>query len=98
MQYLLLIYSSEAEEAKMPAETLSARMADYGVFTKSIVDAGAYVGGNRLRPTTDATSVRLRGGKAMVTDGPFAETREALGGYYLIEAKDLDQATEIASR
>jgi hypothetical protein len=98
MQYLLLIYSSETEESAMPAETLQARMAEYGVFTKGIVESGAFVGANRLRPTTDATTVRVRDGKNLVTDGPFAETREALGGYYLVEAKNLDEATAIAAR
>src|SRR5437016_2454188 len=98
MQYLLLIYGSEAEERAIPAEVMNSRMAEYGVFTKGIVESGAMVGANRLRPTSDATTVRVRGGKTMVTDGPFAETREALGGYYLVEAKNLDEATAIAAR
>lgn len=98
MQYLLLIYSSEAEENSMPESQLQAVMAEYGMFTKGIVDSGAMVGANRLRPTTDATTVKVRDGKALVTDGPFAETREALGGYYLVEAKDLDEATAIAAK
>jgi hypothetical protein len=72
-------------------------MAEYGTFTQGIVQSGAFVGANRLRRTTDATTVRVRDGKAMTTDGPFAETREALGGYYLVEAKDLDEAIKLAS-
>ena len=98
MQYLLLIYSGEAEESAMKPAAMQAMMADYGVFTKGIVDSGAFVGANRLRPTTDATTVRVRDGKTLTTDGPFAETREALGGYYLVEAKDLDEATAIAAK
>jgi hypothetical protein len=98
MQYLLLIYSSEAEENAMPESELESLMAAYGVFTKGIVDSGAMVGANRLRPTTEATTVRVRDGKSLVTDGPFAETREALGGYYLVEANNLDEATAIAAK
>ena len=98
MQYLLLIYGNEAEEAARSPASNDALMADYGAFTKGIVESGAFVNANRLRPTTDATTVRVRDGKTMVTDGPFAETREALGGYYLVEAKDLDEATAIAAR
>jgi len=98
MQYLLLIYSSEAEETAMPESELGSIMAAYGVFTKELVDSGAMVGADRLRPTSDATTVRVRDGKTLVTDGPFAETREALGGYYLVEAKDLDAATAIAAK
>jgi hypothetical protein len=98
MQYLLLIYGNETEEAKRSPAENDALMADYGVFTRSIVESGAMVGANRLRPTSDATTVRIRDGKTLVTDGPFAETREALGGYYLVEARNLDEATEIAAR
>lgn len=98
MQYLLLIYGSESEEVAMPTGEVESILAAYGAFTKSIIDSGAMVGSNRLRPTSDATTVRVRDGKALTTDGPFAETREALGGYYLVEAKDLDEATAIAAR
>jgi hypothetical protein len=98
MQYLLLIYRSEAELAKIPPAELNAMYAEYGKFTQEITDSGNYVGGNPLKPTTTATTVRVRDGKRAVTDGPFAETKEQLGGYYLIEAKDLDQAISIAAR
>ena len=98
MQYLLLIYSSEAEEAAMTAADTGDVMAAYGAFTQGIIASGAFVGANRLRPTTDATTVRIREGKTLTTDGPFAETREALGGYYLVEAADLDAAVAIAAK
>ena len=95
MQYLLLIYSDEAQE---PNGVDEARMKAYGDFTQSIVASGAFKGGNRLHATTAATTVRVRDGKTLTTDGPFAETREALGGYYLVEAADLDEANAIAAR
>jgi hypothetical protein len=95
MQYLLLIYSAESEDAQQSAEQL---MADYGAFTQGIVQSGAFKSADRLRPVSAATTVRVRDGKTLTTDGPFAETREQLGGYYLIEAKDLDQAVGIAAK
>jgi len=98
MQYLLLIYSGEAAMAAVPADEMTGMLAEYGAFTQSIVASGAHKGGNRLRPISDATTVRVRDRKTLITDGPFAETREALGGYYLVEAKDLDEATAIAAR
>jgi hypothetical protein len=98
MQYLLLIYSNEAEYAARPQAEVSATMAEYGTFTQGIVQNGNYKGGERLRPASMATTVRVRGGKTLTTDGPFAETREQLGGYYLVEAKNLDEATAIAAR
>jgi len=98
MQYLLMIYTEEQAEAAIPADKMQSIMAGYGAFTQSVVNSGALVNSNRLRPVADATSVRVRDGKTLVTDGPFAETREALGGYYLIEARDLDEATAIAAR
>jgi hypothetical protein len=72
--------------------------AEYGVFTQSIVQSGHFKAGDGLQPTTTATTVRVRDGKILTTDGPFAETREQLGGYYLVEAKDLDTALGIAAR
>jgi hypothetical protein len=98
MQYLLLIYRSEAEVAKISPADLSAMYGEYSKLTQEIKDSGNYLGGNPLKPTTTATTVRVRDGKRVVTDGPFAETKEQLGGYYLIEAKDLDQAISIAAR
>jgi hypothetical protein len=72
--------------------------ADYGTFTQSIIQSGHFKAGDGLQPSTTATTVRVREGKILTTDGPFAETREQLGGYYLVEARDLDAAIEIAAR
>jgi len=98
MQYLLMIYQNEAEYAKLDAATAQKMMEEYGAFTQGIVQSGNFKAGDRLRPTTTATTVRVRDGKILTTDGPFAETREQLGGYYLIEAKDLDAALAIAAK
>jgi len=95
MQYLLLIYSAESDDANLDGPKL---MADYGAFTQGIVQSGAFKSADRLRPVADATTVRVRDGKTLTTDGPFAETREQLGGYYLVEAKDLDEAVGIAAK
>jgi hypothetical protein len=98
MQYLLLIYANEAEMAGRTAAAVASMTAEYAEFTKGIVQAGHFKAADRLRPTSAATTVRVRNGKVAITDGPFAETREQLGGYYLIEAKNLDEATGIAAR
>jgi hypothetical protein len=98
VQYLLLIHDSEANEAKMTAEQSGALLAEYGTFTEGIQKSGKLVGANRLRPSTTATTVRVRNGKVQTTDGPFAETREQLGGYYLVEASDLDDAVAVAAK
>jgi hypothetical protein len=98
MQYLLLIYRNEAGLGSMTADDRKQMMAEYGAFTQSIIQSGHFKAGDGLQPTTTATSVRVRDGKIMTTDGPFAETREQLGGYYLVEAKDLDTALGIAAR
>ena len=98
MQYLLLIYQNEAEYAKLDSATLQKNMEEYGAFTQSIIQSGNFKAGDRLQPISTATTVRIRDGKTMTTDGPFAETREQLGGYYLVEAKDLDAALAIAAR
>lgn len=98
MQYLLLIYQNEAEYAARPQAEVTKTMAEYGEFTQGIIRTGNFKSGERLRPVSTATTVRVRGGKVMTTDGPFAETREQLGGFYLIEAKDLDEATGIAAK
>ena len=97
MQYLLLIYSDEADDPKDQAGG-EAMMAAYGEFTQGIVASGAFKSADRLKPVATATTVRVRDGKTVTTDGPFAETREQLGGYYLIEAKDLDEAVAIAAK
>src|SRR5258707_1106684 len=98
MQYLLMIYRNEAELGQMTADDRKKMTADYGAFTQSIIQSGHFKAGDGLQPTTTATSVRVRGGKTLTTDGPFAATREQLGGYYLVEAKDLDTALGIAAR
>src|ERR1700686_396661 len=98
MQYLLMIYQNEAEYGKMDAATGQKMLAEYDAFTQSIIQNGNFKAGDRLQPVSTATTVRVRAGKTLTTDGPFAETREQLGGYYLVEAKDLDEAIAIAAR
>jgi hypothetical protein len=98
MQYLLLIYSNESHIASLPEDASAALLNEYRAFTQSIVKGGQFKSGDRLRPTSTATTVRVRDGKIVSTDGPFAETREQLGGYFLIEAKNLDEAIAIAAR
>ena len=98
MQYLLLIYDNEQRWATYSKEEAGQIMGEYMTFTQNIAQSGHYKGGNPLQPTTTATTVRVRNGKRQTTDGPFAETREQLGGYYLIDAPDLDQAIAIAER
>ena len=90
MQYLLMIYQNEAKSGKMDAAARKNMTAEYGAFTQSIIQSGHFKAGDGLQPTSTATTVRVRDGKTLTTDGPFAETREQLGGYYLVEAKDLD--------
>jgi hypothetical protein len=98
MQYLLLIYSNEAQVAAMTPESLKTMTDDYMVFTKGIIQGGQFKAGDRLKPTSSASTVRVRNSQVAITDGPFAETREQLGGYYLIEAANLDEAIAIAAR
>jgi len=98
MQYLLLIYGSEQQFDDLPKDAVEVMMGEYNALSADLGKSGALVGGNRLQSVTTATTVRVRDGKTQVTDGPFAETREQLGGYYLVEAKDLDEATRIAAR
>jgi len=98
MQYLLLIYDQEKLWTTMPEAERNQLFAEYGKFTSDIKASGHFRAGDALQATHTATTVRVRDGKTAVTDGPFAETREQLGGYYLIEAKDLDEATQIAAR
>src|SRR5262245_27792741 len=98
MQYLLLIYRSEAEVGKMDAAARKQMTPEYGESTQSIFQSGHLKAGDGLQPTTTAPTVRVRDGKILTTDGPFAETREQLGGYYPVEAKDLDTALGIAAR
>jgi hypothetical protein len=98
VQYMLLIYENEAQARDMSSEERQKVHAAYGDFTKSIIGSGHFKAGDALQPTSTATTVRVRDGKQLVTDGPFAETRGQLGGYYLIEAADLDEARGIAAR
>ena len=98
MKYVCLIYSEEKMWPKMSKSETDTIMAEYNQFTESIRSSGHYVAGEALQGTPTATSLRSRSGKLSTTDGPFAETKEQLGGFYLIEAKDLNEATRIAGR
>jgi hypothetical protein len=98
MKYMLLIHDDEKVWDGMSDAERQQIYGEYGQFGEQIRKSGHYVNGAQLQPTSTATSVRLREGKRLVTDGPFAETREQLGGYYLIEAKNLDEAIGIAAR
>jgi hypothetical protein len=97
MRYLLLIYTPESMEA-VPDEVSNEVSAAYGAFTADIRARGIFQAGEALEPTSTATTVQLRDGRTITTDGPFAETKEALGGFYMIDVKDLDEAIEIAAR
>jgi hypothetical protein len=98
MQYLLLIYDSEADWGKMSAADQAAVYQEYGQFTKEITEKGKFRAGGQLQTIATATTVRVRNGKRVLTDGPFAETKEQLGGYYLVEANDLDEAIAMAAK
>ena len=98
MKYMLLIYDREQDWLAMSEAEQGAIYGEYMKFSQNIKDSGNYVSGAQLHPVGSATSVRIRDDAQLVTDGPFAETHEQLGGYYLIEAKDLDEATAIAAR
>jgi hypothetical protein len=98
MRYLLTIYTDESSWATMTAEDGAAMTAAYGAFGREARDAGALLGGEGLQPTATATTVRVRDGETLFTDGPFAETREQLGGYYLLDCADLDEAARWAAK
>ena len=98
MEYMLLIYNDEKTWAAMTEAQRGQIFGEYGAFTEAIVKSAHFKAGAPLQPTSTATTVRVKGGQTLTTDGPFAETREQLGGYYLIEANDLDEATAIAAR
>ena len=98
MKYLCLIYEDEKRFSQTPKQEMDAIMKEYGAFGESIKKSGHYVAGHQLHTTDSATTVRSRNGKVSTTDGPFAETKEQLGGFYLIEAKDLNDAVQVASR
>jgi hypothetical protein len=98
MQYLLLIYDAEASwEGLSPADQGKV-YEEYGRFTNDIKEKGKFVAGQQLKPVATATTVRVRDGKRVATDGPFAETKEQLGGFYLVNANDLDEAIALAGR
>ena len=98
MKYLCLIYSEESARATSTQEQMAAMGAEYMAFTDDVRKSGHMLGGEALHPTNAATTVRVRNGKVSTTDGPFAETKEQLGGFYLVEAKDLNDAIQVASR
>ena len=98
MQYLCLIYEDERAWEKLPANESAKIIGEFHAFTESLKKSGHYVGGNALQPTHTATTVRVRQGKVGTTDGPFAETKEQLGGYYLLKARDLNEAIQLAAR
>jgi len=98
MQYLLMLYADESGWDRLSAAEQQAGMAAYAAYTEALAKAGALVGGNRLQGVDTATTVRLVDGKPLVQDGPYAEAREQIGGYYLIEAPDLDAALAWAAR
>jgi hypothetical protein len=98
MEYLLLIYGDEESWQAQSSDEQAATMEAYGAFTQSIIASGQLRGGSELAPTSTATTVRVRDGDALTTDGPFAETKEQLGGYYVVECADLDEALAIAAR
>ncbi len=98
MQYMLLIYGAEAERPQMSPEQMGEMMSAYMAFTESIKSEGIFLAGDALKGIDTATTVRVREGAALHTDGPFAATKEQLGGYYLIDVPDLDKALEVAAR
>ena len=98
MKYMLLIYENEAGFAALSEADRGAIYAEYRAFTEQIAASGNLIGGDELQPTATATTVHVEKGRTLTTDGPFAETREQLGGYYLVKAKDLDEAVALAAR
>ncbi len=98
MNYMLLIYHDEQRWNQLTEAERQQIYGEYGELIQELKSTGQYLAGSELQPTTTATGVRERDGKQIVTDGPFAETREQLGGYFLIDAKDLDEAIGIAGR
>ncbi len=98
MKYMVLIYDSEALWAGMTEQERGAMFAAYGAFQQEVEAAGVFAEGDPLQPTATATTVRVREGKALVTDGPFAETKEQLAGYYVLNCQNLDEALEWAAK
>ena len=98
MKYVCLIYQDEAELQKMPKEEMGKLSAEYQAFTEALQRSGQLIAAHGLQPTHTATTVRVRDGKTLTTDGPFVETKEQLGSIYVIEAKDLDDAIQVAAK
>jgi hypothetical protein len=97
MKYLLLIYENEASFAGISEAEQGKIFQEYMDYSKGIRKSGNYIAGQALQPVSTATTVRVKNGKTLTTDGPFAETREQLGGFYMVEAKDLDEAIKLAA-
>jgi hypothetical protein len=97
MKYLALVYFEESEIQKMPQKDWESLNAECIAYSDSIIKSGHRLGGEALEPTSTATTVRVRNGKLATTDGPFAETKEQLAGFYFLEARDLDEAIQVAS-
>lgn len=97
MKYMLMIYANEAWEQEQPEGWDDALVSRYMQLAEVLQKQGVYLDGRRLAPLETATSVQVRNGETLVTDGPFAETKEQLGGFFLVECRDLDHATEVAS-
>jgi hypothetical protein len=101
MRYAILIYDAESatpSAAPPPPEVQAQVMDEYNAYTQMLKDRGVYLGGEALHPVTTATTIRIKDGERLTTDGPFAETKEALGGFYLVEARDLDDALELGAQ
>jgi hypothetical protein len=98
VRYLLMICNDETAEQSATAEELEAQNREYLAFGEEMGERGVLQGGARLRPRTDATTVRVRDDEVLMSDGPFAETKEVIGGYYLVDCKDLDEAVEVAAK
>ena len=98
MKYMLLIYSDRDAYAALSSETQAQINQDYFTYTQQIIDSGEFVAGDPLQGIDTATTVRSRNGQRTLTDGPFAETKEVLGGFYIVDVKDLDRALELAAQ
>jgi hypothetical protein len=98
MRYLLMICADENWLGSLSPEEDSAMLGEYGTFAEEMGKRGVLQGGERLRPTPDATTVKVRDGEVLTSDGPFAETKEQMGGYFVVDCRDLDEAIEVASK
>jgi hypothetical protein len=98
MRYLLMICTDESTIGALSPDESSAMLGEYLTWAEEMQGRGVLQGGERLRPTSDATTVRVRDGEVLTADGPFAETKEQIGGYFVVDCKDLDEAIEVAAR